>query len=72
MVAVAIAGILFAALQYDVGMRGYVLFLSASAAFVASVVVACKVTGHARIAALAVAALCCLVGWTTYLIFGAR
>jgi hypothetical protein len=72
MVVVAIAGILFAALQYDVGIRGYVLFLSASAAFAVSGMIAYRVTGRARIAALAVAALSCLVGWATFLVFGAR
>jgi hypothetical protein len=71
-VAVAIAGFLFAALRYDVGMRGYVLFLSAFALFAASAFVSSRVGGTARIAALAVAALSCLAGWASFLYFGVR
>jgi hypothetical protein len=71
-VAVAIAGFLFAALRYDIGMRGYVVFLSAFAAFAVSALVACKVRGNARIAALTVAALSCLAGWASFLYFGVR
>jgi hypothetical protein len=71
-VAVAIAGFLFAALRYDIGMRGYVLFLSAFAAFAASAFASSRVGGTARVAALTVAALSCLVGLASFLYFGVR
>jgi hypothetical protein len=72
MIAVAILGILFAALQYDVGMRGYVLFLVAFATFALSAAVASRKSGRARIAALTVAVLGCFVGWAVFLVFGTR
>jgi hypothetical protein len=71
-VAVAIAGFLFAALRYDIGMRGYVLFLAAFAVFAASAVVAVKVRGNARVTALTVAALGFLAGWASFVYFGVR
>jgi hypothetical protein len=72
MVSVAVAGVLFAALQYDVGRRGYLVFLAACAAFGASALTASRVKGRARAAALAVAGLSCLAGWATFVVFGAR
>jgi hypothetical protein len=72
MIAVAIMGVLFAALQYDVGMRGYVLFLLAFAAFALSALIATRMSGRARIAALSVAVFGCLIGWAVFLVFGTR
>lgn len=72
MIAVAIAGVLFAALRYDVGMKGYLLFLLALAVFAGSAAIAGRSGGRARAAALATAALGCLIGWAVFAVFGRR
>lgn len=72
MIAVAIAGVLFAALQYDVGRRGYLLFLLAFALFASSAAVASRSGGRARAAALALALVGCVIGWSVFAIFGTR
>lgn len=72
MIAVAIAAVLFAAFQYDVGMKGYLLFLLALAVFVSSAVVASRSGGRARAAALTTAVLGCLIGWAVFAAFGKR
>jgi hypothetical protein len=72
MVAVAIAGVLFAALQYDVGMKGYLFFLFALAVFGLSAAVASRSGGRARAAALGIAIAGCLIGWAVFAVFGTR
>jgi hypothetical protein len=72
MVATAMAGVLFAALRYDLGTRGYALFVAASAGFAGSALAASRCEGRARVAALAVAALSGLAGWAVFLLFGTR
>jgi hypothetical protein len=72
MIAVGIMGVLFAALRYDVGMRGYIVFLVGFAAFASSAVVASRVDGPARIAALSVAAMSCIIGLAAFILFGTR
>jgi hypothetical protein len=72
MIAVGVMGVLFAALRYDVGMRGYIVFLLGFAAFATSAVVASRLDGLARIAALAVSVMSCLVAWAAFALFGTR
>ena len=72
MIAVAIAGILFAALQYDVGFRGYVVFLLALIVFAWSASVASRSGGRRRAAAVGVAVLSVLIGWAVFAVFGTR
>ena len=44
--AVAILAFVFAALRYDIGMRGYILFVAAGLAFAAAAAVAARTTGR--------------------------
>lgn len=70
LVAVVIAGVVFAALRYDVGRRGYAFFLTACIMFTVSALAVATVRGRARLIALVIVAASCLVAWGVFALFG--
>jgi hypothetical protein len=70
LIAVAIAGVVFAALRYDLGHRGYVFYLIACISFCASALMAVAARGRARRVGVAVAAASCLGAWAVFSLFG--
>jgi hypothetical protein len=70
LIAVAIAGVVFAALRYDLGHRGYTFYLIACTLFCASALIAVAARGRARLVGVAVAAASCLGAWAVFSLFG--
>jgi hypothetical protein len=72
MIAVAIAGFLLAAFQYEIGKRGYLLFLLGLTVFAMSAAVASRSSGLIRAGAVALAVVGCVIGWSAFAVFGTR